>query len=40
MGVLHIIAHDGAGSCSIDARPFVIMRDRAYIELGTLEASD
>jgi len=34
MGVVHIITHDGAGTIEVEARPFVIMKDRAYVEMG------
>lgn len=36
MGVLHIIRHDGAGALDIEARPFVLMVDRAWVPLGTM----
>ncbi|MCU0656235.1 MAG: hypothetical protein MUF64_13580 [Polyangiaceae bacterium] len=38
MGSLQIIEHDGAGNLSFEERPYVIQADRAYIELGQVEA--
>jgi tetratricopeptide (TPR) repeat protein len=37
MGKLQIVQHDGAGGLRFDDRPFIIMKDRADVELGTLE---
>ncbi|MBK9758363.1 MAG: AgmX/PglI C-terminal domain-containing protein [Nannocystis sp.] len=37
MGKLQIVQHDGSGGLKFDDRPFVIMKDRAYVELGKLE---
>jgi TonB family protein len=37
MGKLEIIQHDGKGGLVFDQRPFVIMKDRAFVPLGTLE---
>ncbi len=39
MGKLEIIDHDGKGKLSFDERPFVVMIDRAYVDLGTVEKS-
>jgi tetratricopeptide (TPR) repeat protein len=36
MGKLEIIAHDGRGTLRFAERPFVIMRDNAYVNLGKL----
>ncbi|MBK6923043.1 MAG: hypothetical protein IPH07_36990 [Deltaproteobacteria bacterium] len=36
MGTLQIIEHDGRGGFGFDDRPFVIMRDRATVQLGHL----
>ena len=36
MGALEIIQHDGKGGLSFELRPFVIMKDQAYVPLGTL----
>ncbi len=35
MGKLEIIEHDGHGGLKFDERPFVIMTDRAFVDLGT-----
>ena len=34
MGKLQVITHDGKGNLTFDERPFVIMRDDAYVDLG------
>jgi len=34
MGKLEIIQHDGKGELRFEQRPFVIMQDRAFIDLG------
>ena len=36
MGTLQIVQHDGRGGLSFDDRPFVIMKDGAFVELGEL----
>lgn len=36
MGSLQIITHDGRGGLTFDDRPFVIMKDQATVDLGTL----
>ena len=36
MGKLEIIEHDGTGALRFDERPFVVTKDRAYVDLGTL----
>ncbi len=35
MGLLQIVRHDGKGTLSFDDRPYVIMADHAYVDLGT-----
>jgi hypothetical protein len=37
MGKLEIIDHDGKGGLSFDERPFVVMADQAFVELGTVK---
>ena len=37
MGKLQIVQHDGNGGLKFDERPYIIMKDRAYVELGKLE---
>jgi Vault protein inter-alpha-trypsin domain/von Willebrand factor type A domain len=37
MGKLQIIEHDGQGHLRFDERPFVIMQDGAFIDLGTVK---
>jgi hypothetical protein len=39
MGKLQIIEHDGRGGLTFDERPFVVMVDRAFVDLGTVERS-
>ena len=34
MGKLQIIRHDGRGSLTFEERPFVVMNDRAFVDLG------
>ena len=36
MGKLQIIEHDGKGGLRFDERPFVIMEDGAFVDLGTV----
>ncbi len=36
MGKLQIIEHDGRGGLRFEERPFVIMQDEAYVDLGTV----
>jgi len=35
MGLLQIVRHDGKGKLSFEDRPYVIMNDHAYVELGS-----
>jgi hypothetical protein len=35
MGKVEIIDHDGRGGIRFDERPFVVMNDQAFVELGT-----
>jgi hypothetical protein len=37
MGELEILRHDGNGGLAVETRPFVVMSDGAYVELGTVE---
>jgi len=34
MGKLQVVQHDGKGGLKFDERPFVIMEDRAFVQLG------
>lgn len=36
-GKLQVLLHDGQGNLSFDDRPFVIMNDGAFVELGTVK---
>ncbi len=38
MGKLQIIDHDGHGNLRFDERPFVIMQDGAFVDLGRVGA--
>ena len=38
MGALQIVQHDGRGGLRFDDRPFVIMKDGAFVDLGQLKA--
>ena len=31
-----VVEHDGRGQLTFDERPFVVMRDRAFVDLGTV----
>ena len=37
MGKLQILDHDGKGNITFEERPFVVMVDRAYVDLGVVE---
>lgn len=37
MGKLQIIDHDGKGGLSFDERPFVVMTDHAFVDLGVVK---
>lgn len=37
-GMVQIIRHDGKGNLGFEDRPFVIMQDGAYVDLGTVDA--
>jgi len=39
MGKLQVIEHDGKGGLRFDERPFVIMHDGAFVELGTVSGA-
>ncbi len=36
MGKLQIVDHDGHGNLTFDERPFVVMNDHAFVDLGTV----
>jgi uncharacterized protein YfaP (DUF2135 family) len=37
MGKLEVIEHDGAGGLRFEQRPFVVMNDGAYVDLGVVK---
>ena len=37
MGKLEIIEHDGKGGLTFEERPFVVMNDRAFVDLGAVQ---
>lgn len=39
MGKLQVVEHDGSGNLSFDERPFIVMKDRAYVDMGTVDRS-
>ena len=39
MGKLQVIEHDGHGGLHFDERPFVIMQDHAFVDLGVIKGS-
>ncbi len=38
MGQVEILQHDGKGGLKFDDRPFVVMNDNAYVDLGEIKA--
>ena len=38
MGVLEIMRHDGKGRVTFEHRPYIVMNDHAYVDLGTIGA--
>jgi|CXWL01.1.fsa_nt_gi tetratricopeptide (TPR) repeat protein len=36
MGTLHVLEHDGHGHLQLETRPFVVMVDGTFVELGTV----
>jgi hypothetical protein len=36
MGKLEIIEHDGKGNLHFDERPYVVMQNQAYVDLGVV----
>ena len=39
MGKLQVVEHDGNGKLSFEERPFVVMVDRGYVDMGTVDRS-
>lgn len=39
MGKLQVVEHDGRGGLRFEERPFVVMRDGAYVDLGTVKST-
>ena len=37
MGTVQVVSHDGKGGLAIEPRPFVVMTDRAAVDLGLVE---
>lgn len=37
MGKLEVVEHDGHGNLRFEQRPFIVMNDGAYVDLGTVE---
>jgi hypothetical protein len=38
MGLLEIVRHDGKGHLAFEHRPYVVMVDGAFVDLGTVDA--
>jgi hypothetical protein len=38
MGTLQLLHHDGRGGLRLEHRPYLVMKDGAYVRLGRLEA--
>ena len=36
MGTLHVVEHDGRGGLRVEARPYLVMRDGATVDLGVV----
>jgi hypothetical protein len=36
MGKLEILEHDGRGGLKFDERPYVVMTNRAFVDLGAV----
>jgi hypothetical protein len=36
MGSLQVVEHDGSGGLKFDDRPFVVMTDKAFVNLGSV----
>lgn len=39
MGKLEVVRHDGRGGIALEERPFVVMNDGAYVDIGEIAAS-
>ena len=39
MGKLEILEHDGKGTLTFNERPFVVMTDHAYVDMGSVDKS-
>ena len=39
MGKLQIIEHDGKGGLRFEERPFLVMVDHAYVDMGVVSGS-
>ncbi|MFO0741471.1 MAG: VIT domain-containing protein [Labilithrix sp.] len=39
MGKLEVIEHDGKGNLTFNERPFVVMTDHAYVDMGSVDKS-
>jgi tetratricopeptide (TPR) repeat protein len=37
MGKLQVVRHDGKGGLTLEERPFVVMNDQAFVDLGAVE---
>jgi hypothetical protein len=37
MGKLQVLRHDGKGALTFEDRPFVVMTDNAFVELGSVK---
>lgn len=37
MGQLEVLQHDGHGNLTFEERPYVVMEDGAYVDLGEVE---
>jgi hypothetical protein len=37
MGKVQVLQHDGKGTLRMEDRPFVVMQDRAYVDMGVVK---
>jgi hypothetical protein len=37
MGTLQVVEHDGKGALRFEQHPFVIMKDKAFVELARVQ---
>ena len=38
MGMLEVVRHDGKGNLTFEERPFIVMIDGAFVDLGRVDS--